>query len=101
MTKGEIQALGVFSDGGRIGTTFYKIEHGDLGQEFVILASAGHLPGVDLVAVVLPFMERLAMDMGCSCAAFLTSRLGLVKKTAGLGYSLGQTAMRKSLGSAE
>lgn len=99
LEAGEINALGVFSEDEQIGTTFYRFDVGDQGQEMVIMASAGHLPGVDLVGVVLPLMERLALEEGCCSVAFETARRGLVKKTAGLGYNLAHVTLRKSLGS--
>lgn len=100
LEAGCIRALGVFANDQQIGTTFYKIDQGDQGRELVIMASAGHLPGVDLVRLVLPFMEQLAIEEECCSVAFFTSRSGLVKKTAAQGYQIGQTVMRKSLGRA-
>jgi len=93
--QGRIFALGVFCDDEQIGTTFFKYDVGDQGKELVILASAGRLPGGDLVAMVLPFMEQLAKSEGCLSVAFFTSRTGLIKKTAMHGYKIAQTIMRK------
>lgn len=94
---GRIHALGVFADEIQIGTTFYKFDQGDQGRELVILASAGRLSGVDLVRLVLPVLEQLAAEEGCLSVAFYTSRTGLIKKTAGLGYRIHQTIMRKGI----
>ncbi len=95
LKSGDICALGVFAENDQIGTTFYKIDRGDQGSELVILASFGRLKSVDLTALILPVMEQIARDAGCFSVAFVTARVGLIKKTARCGYSISETIMRK------
>jgi hypothetical protein len=65
------------------------------GVEVFVVGAAGALPGVDLVAVVEPFIVRQ-----CETAdrlAINTRRKGLVKKLLRQGWTLDSYVMRKKL----
>ncbi len=96
----EAERLGVISvqgDGDPVGVIFWRIEAGDCGSEFVVVAAAGALPGCDLVASVLPALEVLAAKAGCAWLRAHTARPGLVRKLAGLGFRAEEVVLRKEL----
>lgn len=99
LAAGEVVALGVFLPGGADvrAVTLYRLEQGDWGQELVILATAGRIPGVDLVATVWPVLESVARACGCGSVRFETARRGLVAKMAARGFRPGPLIMRKVL----
>lgn len=72
-----------------------RVEVSPETTEGVIVAAAGDLPGVDLCASVIPYIEK--QFYGCRSLRFHTARPGLVKKMARLGYTAGEIVMRKTL----
>lgn len=62
-----------------------------------VKAAAGSVPGVDLTAQVLPFVERQAKDAGAVQVAFTTRRRGLIKKMREQGYTVTGVTMRKAI----
>ncbi len=94
---GRIGALGAFDFVHCIAASLYRFEDGDLGTEMVILATAGRVPGGDLIATVLPVLEVMARAAGAGSIRFHTERDGLVKKMASHGYGFSEVIMRKVL----
>lgn len=66
------------------------------GDEGVIVAAAGAVPGVDLVADVVPEIE--GMFRGVRRIRIHTSRPGMVKKLARQGYGAAEVVLFKELG---
>lgn len=71
------------------------VNHHANGNEGVILAAAGHKPGCDLTATVLPLIENQFVN--CRAVMLQTRRRGLVKKLAAQGYRIDGYILRKTL----
>lgn len=67
----------------------------DKGVEVWVTALAGHLPGVDLVRGLSPYIERQCAQ--ADCLTMQTRRPGLVKKLEREGWELSAYIMRKKL----
>lgn len=66
------------------------------GDEGVIVAAAGEVPGVDMTAEVLPHVERIFSDV--RRIRIHTSRPGLAKKLTRQGYGAAEIVLFKELG---
>ncbi|MGD1324390.1 hypothetical protein ACNHE5_05555 [Pandoraea pnomenusa] len=67
------------------------------GCEAFVTAAAGEYTGANLLAVMLPYVERVARRAGATSLAFMTARAGMVKKMGDLGFAVEATTMRKTL----
>lgn len=72
-----------------------SVNHHPHGTEGVILAAAGHKPGQDLTATVLPMIENQFLK--CRAVMLQTRRRGLMKKLVKQGYRIDGYIMRKTL----
>ena len=61
----------------------------------VVVAAGGNLPGVDLTAVVMPYIER--MFYGVDAIAMHTERPGLIRKLAAQGYRTAEIILEKEV----
>lgn len=78
---------------GPVGAFVLRVENPASGPEGVIVAAAGRLPGVDLTAAVLPYVESLFKD--CARIRIHTARPGLGAKLAAMGYGLQEAVYSK------
>lgn len=69
----------------------------DRGASMVIVAGAGGLEGVDLVASMQGFWEMQARQIGARQIETLTRRRGLVKKLSAMGWQVVGLKMVKKL----
>ena len=67
----------------------------DCGDELVIVAATGRLPGVPLTRCVLPVIEALAAGGGCSSVRVHSIRPGMLKALARQGYNPSEIVYRK------
>jgi hypothetical protein len=72
-----------------------QVQH-EHGRELVIRAALQLMRGRDLVAEVLPEIERV-FGVGCAAVTLTTRRAGLVRKLKSAGYGEAATIMRKKL----
>lgn len=72
------------------------VEHAN-GREIVVVAAAGGLPGVDLVASVLPNIEQQGAGAGADRLTMRTRRPGLVRKLKKQGWVLDAYCMGKNI----
>lgn len=80
-----------------VGFYVVRIDQLSAGDELVIIAAAGRLPGVDLIAVMLPTFEAQAVMSDCKSVRIHTNRRGMVKKIARRGYGFSEWVFRKEL----
>lgn len=85
----------VVLNGETVGRYALRMREWANGHELAIVAAAGALPGFDLVATVLPFVE--AQGQGAERVTVRTRRRGLVRKLQKQGWSLDAYCMGKSL----
>lgn len=76
-----------------VGYYVLRIDYGPRGGEGVIVAAAGSIPGVDLVALTLPTIEK--QFNGCYSIRIHTARAGLVRKLLHQGYGAAEIVLRK------
>ena len=74
----------VHADGVVSGACVLRIDQRSDGPEGVIVAAAGNVPGVDLIATLLEKIENLFI--GCVSIRAHTARPGLVRKLSRYGY---------------
>ncbi len=72
------------------------VDHAN-GREMIIVAAAGGLPGVDLVASVLPNIEQQGVSVGADRLTMRTRRPGLVRKLKKQGWVLDAYCMGKKI----
>lgn len=80
-----------------VGFFSVRIDQLAAGDEMVIVAAAGNLPGVPLLHVFLPLLEANAKDAGCETVRIHTSRKGMFKQLALRGYHFTEWVLRKKL----
>lgn len=80
---------------GAVGYYVTWIDSLDCGDELVIVAAAGRLPGVPLTRCVLPAIEALAAGAGCSSVRVHSIRPGMLKALARHGYAPSEIVYRK------
>lgn len=85
----------VVLNGETVGRYALRMREWANGHELAIVAAAGTLPGFDLVATVLPFVET--QGRGADRVTVRTRRRGLVRKLQKQGWSLDAYCMGKSL----
>lgn len=59
-----------------------------------VVAAGGRLPGVDLLATVVPVIKRQARECGASQVALITRRQGMVKRMKKQGFAVTGVVMR-------
>ena len=89
--------MGGFVGGKHLASAVIGFEEGDMGTECVVYAAAGRVPGVDLLATVLPAIEGIAMAAGGLSIRWHTIRKGLIARTLPAGYRAAEIVMRKEL----
>jgi len=62
----------------------------------VVVAAGGSLPGVDLTAAIMPYIER--MFVGVDAIAVHTARPGLQRKLAPQGFRIKEIILEKEVG---
>ena len=72
------------------------VDHAN-GREIVVVAAAGGLPGVDLVASVSPNIEQQGVIAGADRLTMRTRRPGLVRKLKKQGWVLDAYCMGKNI----
>lgn len=92
---GDLALVAGYVEGRRIGTLLYRIDAGDLAEEFVIVHAAARVPRVDLTASVIPYFEDLARRLGCISIRAHVERRGMVAKLKGIGWGPSEIVMRK------
>lgn len=80
-----------------VGFFSVRIDQFAAGDEMVIIAAAGALPGVPLLHVFLPLLEANAKEAGCETVRIHTSRKGMFKQLAKRGYEFSEWILRKPL----
>lgn len=80
---------------GPVGAFVLRVDRPASGPEGVIVAAAGRVPGVDLTAAVLPYVESLFRD--CVRVRIHTARPGLGAKLAAMGYGLQEAVYSKEI----
>ena len=84
---------GIYQQSACIGRLLLRFE----GQEAVIVAAVGRLPGVALVGAVWPWLESRLREMGATSVRFHTRRRGLIANMARYGFTAAEVVMRKGL----
>lgn len=97
----ETQALIVWQvafDGEAIAHFATRLDADALAQkELVIVAAGGRHPKIQLLATVLPFLEKMAVDLGCKAVRIHTARRGMMRQLAGRDYRETEIVFRKDL----
>lgn len=92
--SGQARAFVVRSDGDEVGAYVLRVDETATGADGVVLSGAGSA-GIDLTAVLFPFIER--QFEGVDGIRVPTRRAGLVRKLRGMGYETAAIVMRKGL----
>lgn len=80
--------------GGEIrGAFVVRVEQRQDGAEGVILSAAGHVPGVDLIAVMLEQIEGLFVN--CKTYRLHTANPALARRVAAFGYGVTELVCTK------
>jgi len=74
----------VCHQGDTVGAFVLRVDHTATGNEGVIVAGAGRLAGVDLLATCIPQIETLFR--GCDRIRYHTGRPALARRLAAMGY---------------
>lgn len=82
-------------DGHLLGAYVLRLDRGPAGPEGVIMSAAGRAD-FDLVAVMLPHVER--QFSGVALIRFHTARPGLIRKAARQGWQAQEIIMTKQVG---
>lgn len=82
-------------DGVTCGCFVVRIDRFATHDEGVIMAAAGELPGIDLIATCLPDIE--AKFKGCTAVRYHTERPAVARKMARWGYVADEIICRKEL----
>ncbi len=92
------QCFEVIDETGRsVGSYAVEVFTHDGGNEAVVVAAVGAMPGVDLTASVLPGVEQQARGAGCAAVTIHTRRRGLLAKLKAAGYRCDGFIMRKTI----
>ncbi len=67
------------------------------GEEIVIVAAGGYLPGLSLYETITPFIERLAKACGAKYLRGHTRRAGIGRKMEKVGFTLSEWVYRKEI----
>lgn len=91
----DAEMFDVVHDGVTIARYALKTVRRENGVEVFVVAAAGHLAGVDLVAALGPYIEQQCA--GADRLTINTRRRGLVKKMMRQGWTLDSFVMRKKI----
>lgn len=83
--------------GAAVVALFLRIDELTERKEGVIVGAGGGLSGVDLTAEVLPGIEDIFRQAGCTSMRIHTERTGLVKKLAKQNYTLSEIVLTKEI----
>lgn len=87
----------VLAEGRPVGAYSLQTYEGEGARVAWVMAAAGTLPGVDLVASVLPAIEQQAQALGCNQLGVTTRRRGLIKKLQRHGFQVTGLMLRKKI----
>lgn len=90
------QFFRVYSDGEPVAFYVLRAREGRAGVTAEITLAHGRA-GVDLVASVLPMIEKQCARGGCNAVRIETRRAGLMKKLQRAGYAQASVILRKEL----
>lgn len=93
--RGGAQLFHVLHGGAIAGAYVLRIDQTADGPEGVIVTAAGHVPGVDLIAALLPTIERQLQ--GVRAIRYHTARPALARRLHALGYPPSEIVCRKAL----
>jgi hypothetical protein len=93
--NGEAHLLEIRCDGELVGATVVRLETREQGDELVIVAAGGRLPGHSLLRSLLPYVERIYPS--ATWARIHTARRGMVRELLRQGYSSRELVMAKRL----
>ncbi len=82
-------------DGEDVGAFVCRIDRFPTHAEGVIMAGAACMPGIDIIATIVPEIEK--KFIGCAAVRYHTGRVSLAKRMAKLGYVPDEIICRKSL----
>lgn len=82
---------------GLVGYYVLRVDTLAAGRELVVVAGAGRLTGVDLLAVMLTVIEAQARATGCRWLRIHTNRKGMYKRLPALGYMPAEVVYRKDV----
>lgn len=91
------QLFEVVVDGRVVARYALEVVQCDKGREVFVTGAAGNLPGVDLVAGLVPYITNQCVRAGADAVTINTRRRGLVRKLEREGWSLDAYVMRKKL----
>lgn len=93
--QGVAQLFHVLHGGAIVGAYVLRIDHTADGPEGVIVTAAGSVPGIDLIASILPTIEQQLQ--GCRAIRYHTARPALARRLHALGYPPSEIVCRKTL----
>lgn len=85
----------VWAGGEMVGAFILRLDSTVDGVDGVIVAAGGNLPGADLTALLLPYIER--MFIGVRRVRIHTMRPGMARKLEGAGYKLAELVFVKDI----
>lgn len=91
--QGGAQLFTVEAGGEICGAFVLRVEQRQEGPEGVILSAAGHVPGVDLIGVLLEQIESKFTD--CRTIRFHTANPALARRMAAFGYGVTELVCTK------
>lgn len=91
----EAHLLEVRCEGELIGAAVVRLETREQGDEIVIVAAGGKLPGHSLTRSVLPYLERLYA--GAAWVRIHTARRAMLRELLRQGYTTREVVMAKPL----
>lgn len=91
----EAHLLEVRCEGELVGAAVVRLETREQGDELVIVAAGGCLPGHSLTRSVLPYLERLYQS--ATWVRVHTARKGLLRELLRQGYTTREIVMAKPL----
>lgn len=95
VNKERAELFGVFSGAELVAAYVLRIEQKEQGQEGIIVAASGKLPGYSLIRTILPPIERQLSN--CDWIRAHTARPGIVRELKRAGYSQREIVMAKGM----
>lgn len=92
---GQAKLYLVKHDGAPVGAFVLRVDHAHGGDEGVIVAGAGRLPGTDLIETCIPHIETLFQ--GCARIRYHTGKPALARKLMRQGYAPREIVSTKEL----
>lgn len=94
----EVSLWAVVVDGVICGHVVWRFDYVETVKDLVVLWAWADAPGLDLTFSCLPAIEAFAVGQACQRVRFHSSRLGLLAKARGAGYSAPEFIMYKDVG---